>query len=325
MKIFIGVAVVLVIAAVVWYVVYWRKRSQEQASDDATQASNEDTQPIVRASASNGNEKTVIDDNEADGDDQIPDDGWPVIRVGTSSICGSRKNQQDSLYCSEWKNRSSLTMRGLLAAVADGIGGLSNGDLASMTVAQSIRASFLSEDGLRKPAEEILYAAANAQKKVLELNRSGKMCGSTLVSVLIKKWSMWLLSIGDSRIALYRAGVLLTLNREHIMLRDNDEERAINGMTVPSDAHKNKALTSFVGKENLRQIDRTLEPMRLLPGDKIVLMSDGVFGTVNEDEMCAALACPPEEAALRITALIEAKNKPAQDNATIIVIGLSIA
>lgn len=256
---------------------------------------------------------------------EIAQDGWPILRVGTSSIVGKRKNQQDALYCSEWKNRASLVSRGLLAAVADGIGGLSNGDLASITVAQSIRSSFLSENTGREPAEELLYAAASAHRNVLELNREGKMCGSTLVSVLIQKWSLWLLSIGDSRIALYRAGVLLTLNREHIMKRDTDEQSVFSGTPISSDARKDKALTAFVGKENLRQIDRTLAPMRLLPGDKIVLMSDGIFGTVNEDEMCAALACAPEEAARKVTALVEAKNKPGQDNASIIVIGVSIA
>ncbi|MBQ8200953.1 MAG: serine/threonine-protein phosphatase [Clostridia bacterium] len=256
---------------------------------------------------------------------QIAQDGWPILRVGTSSIVGKRKNQQDALYCSEWKNRASLVNRGLLAAVADGIGGLSNGDLASVTVVQNIRSSFLAESAGREPAEELLYAAASAHRGVLELNREGKMCGSTLVSVLIRKWSLWLLSIGDSRIALYRAGVLLTLNREHIMKRDTDEQSVFSGAPISSDARKDKALTAFVGKENLRQIDRTLTPMRLLPGDKIVLMSDGIFGTVSEDEMCAALACAPEEAARKITALVEAKNKSAQDNASIIVIGVSIA
>ena len=256
---------------------------------------------------------------------QIAQDGWPILRVGTSSIVGKRKNQQDALYCSEWKNRASLVNRGLLAAVADGIGGLSNGDLASVTVVQNIRSSFLAESAGREPAEELLYAAASAHRGVLELNREGKMCGSTLVSVLIRKWSLWLLSIGDSRIALYRAGVLLTLNREHVMKRDTDEQCVFSGMPISGDARKDKALTAFVGKENLRQIDRTLTPMRLLPGDKIVLMSDGIFGTVSEDEMCAALACAPEEAARKITALVEAKNKSAQDNASIIVIGVSIA
>ena len=255
---------------------------------------------------------------------QVAQDGWPILRVGTSSIVGKRKNQQDALYCSEWKNRATLVSRGLLAAVADGIGGLSNGDLASVTVVQNIRSSFLAENVVREPAEELLHAAASAHQGVLSLNRDGKMCGSTLVAVLIRKWSLWLLSIGDSRIALYRAGVLLTLNREHIMKRDTDEICVFSGTPISGDARKDKALTAFVGKENLRQIDRTLTPMRLLPGDKIVLMSDGIFGTVSEDEMCAALACAPEDAARKITALVEGKNKSAQDNASIIVIGVSM-
>ena len=272
-------------------------------------------------------DKTPVDDAATRMQGELAEtmDGWPIIHVGTSSICGKRKNQQDALYCSEWKNRRALTGRGLLAAVADGIGGLSNGDLASVTAVQNMRAAFLNEKGGRTPPEELLYAAASAHQGVLALNREGKMCGSTLVSVLIKQWNLWLLSIGDSRIALYRAGVLLTLNREHVMKRDNDEERAVNGAMIPPDARKDKALTSFVGKENLRQIDRTLPPMRLLPGDKIVLMSDGIFGTLNEDELCAALSCAPEAAARKVTQLVEAKNKPAQDNASIIVIGVSIS
>ena len=49
-----------------------------------------------------------------------------------------------------------------------------------------------------------------------------------------------------------------------------------------------KSLTSYIGTDPLKKIDRSVHGMTLLPGDKVLLMSDGVFGTLTEQEILRA-------------------------------------
>ncbi len=82
------------------------------------------------------------------------------------------------------------------------------------------------------------------------------------------------------------------------------------------------ALTSYLGKSNLTQIDRSLEPMKLLPGDRIALMSDGVFNVLSEEEIIAHLRKNPEAAAIEMIQDVDAHDHPSQDNATVVVVGI---
>ena len=243
------------------------------------------------------------------------------ISCGMAQTIGKREQQQDSLYCSNWKDPQTLRSRGLLAAVADGIGGLKDGNLASQGAMQAMRAAFQEDSVNNPPPDRLLAYAAAAQKSVLKLNETSS-CGATLVTVLITGKSMHFLSIGDSRIYLYRAGALLQLNREHILQRQNAEKEQLYGRGEQLTKKRAGALTSYLGKENLTQIDRSLQPMTLLPGDRIALMSDGVFNIISEQELIAHLRKSPEMAAKEIIQSVDAHDHPAQDNASVVVIGV---
>lgn len=245
----------------------------------------------------------------------------PKLMAGMAQTVGARKNQQDSLYCSDWRNPEALATRGLLAAVADGIGGLADGNLASGAAMMGMRARFLGGSSLGSMSDRLLELAAVAQQEVLSVNASRTArSGSTLVTVLIQDGHMVFLSIGDSRICLYRSGALLQLNREHVLGRINREKQAFGHAVDPT--KKPEALTAYLGQEGLQLIDRSLSPMRLVPGDKIVLMSDGVFGTISDAELIACLRNEPQQAADAIIDAVEKHQKPHQDNATVLVVGI---
>ena len=243
------------------------------------------------------------------------------ISCGMAQTIGKREQQQVSLYCSNWKDPSVLMTRGFLAAVADGIGGLEDGNLASMNAMQAIRATFLEGSPGDPPSDRLLACAAAAQKSVVKLTETSS-CGSTLVSVLITGRTMYFLSIGDSRIYLYRAGALLQLNREHILRRENEEKDTLYGTGETLTRKRAGALTSYLGKSNLTQIDRSLQPMKLLPGDRIALMSDGVFNVLSEQEIINHLRKNPEAAAREMIQDVDLHDHPSQDNATAVVIGI---
>ena len=70
----------------------------------------------------------------------------------------------------------------------------------------------------------------------------------------------------------------------------------------------------------MSQIDRNTQPLRLIHGDRILLMTDGVFGTLSEDELIQCMRCTVQEAAERIIAAVEEKNMTHQDNATVVIV-----
>lgn len=245
----------------------------------------------------------------------------PAYSIGFAQLLGERENQEDFYAISNWRDAAEVERHGIFAAVADGMGGLEGGERVSSALLYAMCARFPQHEEGDTLAQRLLEMAAAGQRAVLEREDAGG--GSTLVSVLIQGGKLALLSIGDSRIALYRAGALLPLNREHVLYRRQQEQQAALGERVDRSRASPRAgaLTSYIGKARLELIDRTLEPMTLLPGDKVLLMSDGVFNCLSDGELLALLDAAPDAAAEAVARAIEDKRVPGQDNATIIIIG----
>jgi serine/threonine protein phosphatase PrpC len=117
--------------------------------------------------------------------------------------------------------------------------------------------------------------------------------------------------------------MLMQLNREHTYeLRQL--VRSVNGEMSISDAlndPKGAGLVNFLGKGEISAIDMPVSPIRLVQGDKIILMSDGVYNALTDDELTEALAAPTEQAALNVRSAVAAKNFSNQDNYTAVIIG----
>ena len=60
--------------------------------------------------------------------------------------------------------------------------------------------------------------------------------------------------------------------------------------------------------------------MRLIRGDRILLLSDGVFGTLSDDELISMMDLPPQAAAEAAVQAVDAKRREHQDNATIVIV-----
>lgn len=267
------------------------------------------------ASAKNREDVTmpVTEDEEERGDSGF--------RVGHAQIIGVRKNQEDAYVVSNLEDVRLIQEKGLLAVVADGIGGLNAGEVASKAVIDGMCACYSAQSAEMGACERLLEMVGSAQKNVIQnVQDGGRQCGSTLVSVLIQGRNMAFVSVGDSRIALYRAGTLLQLNREHVLGRNADEASVLSGAPANTDARKRKALTAFMGKENLKVVDRNTTPQRLIRGDRILLMSDGVFGTLSDDELISLMDLEPHRAADAVMRAVDAKHRTHQDNATIVII-----
>lgn len=247
-----------------------------------------------------------------------------VTEVGNVHNIGKRNYQQDAFGVSPLQDEKLRHSRGVLAVLADGMGGMTNsGELSQAAVLAALR-SFPQAPG---GTGETLASVAHSVLDMVQKCFTGSGSGSTLVLANIRDGKLDFLTIGDSRIALLRDGALLTLNREHnyaAMLR----HQAALGLIPWREVAENprcRALTSYLGLADDPAMDFPAEPIPLNSGDKIVLMSDGVFGTLDDETLTRVLVRSPNvvEAAHKLEDAVLMEKKANQDNFTAVIIEIA--
>lgn len=246
------------------------------------------------------------------------------IYVSKVHNIGRRGSQQDSFGISQDGTRLDCSGKGVFAIVADGMGGLSNGGEVSALVTMSMMRSFDQQTPSADGGRELLSMLGKANDQVNDMlapSGQGKS-GSTVVSVLIRDMQLYWIAVGDSHIYLYRDGALMQINRDHVYSVDLDEMAARGEISVQEAVQdpQRKALTSYIGMGRLAKIDRNIRALQLNSGDRVLLMTDGVFGTLSDEEITAAMKLPVAESSQAMEQMILGKNKATQDNFTALIL-----
>ena len=245
----------------------------------------------------------------------------PGISIGKIHDIGRRDYQQDS-----FGQTTVLRNTGILAVLADGMGGLSGGERVSQKIVMEALTFGSTLQANQVPtALPGMVAGINRAVNQMLGPKGLYTSGSTVVSALITGNALRWISVGDSRIYLYRDGQISQLSRDHDLLQDWMPD-ILEGKRSMAEALRDpngRKLTSFIGMGELRHVDYNRTPIPLLPGDRVLLMSDGVYGTVSDAEMAAILRdCGSVQlAASHIGQRIMGAALPYQDNYTLIVLG----
>jgi protein phosphatase len=247
------------------------------------------------------------------------------IIPGNAQHIGARREQQDDFGFSDLTDRDFVRHGGVLAVIADGMGGLAMGRDASRIA----KLTMLREYEAKAPDESIPAALGRALKAanraVLELARQAGLegeVGTTLAAAVIRDQELYWVSVGDSRIYLYRQGELFQLTTDHDYGRELSKMAAAGQITwkeASSDTNR-RALTSYLGAPQLLEVDQNAEPELMEPGDRVMLCSDGLYGSLTEAEMADLLETPPQEAAELLVEATMSKNKAHQDNLTVAIL-----
>ncbi len=245
------------------------------------------------------------------------------LAVGNAHHIGKRENQEDCFAISDLSNAMLCRESGVLAVVADGMGGLNNGEVVSAAVTSTMMREFGGLSDAWSAPQKLLYLVerANEAGNAVTGGIPGQS-GSTLVSALIRDGNLWFASVGDSRIYLVRGGKAIRLTREHVYeteLNLRASRGRMNFEDVFADRQRH-ALTSYIGMGELAYVDCPLNATALISGDWVALMSDGVFNALSDDEIGAALCGSVHEAADRLERMVLSKGDPKQDNFTAILI-----
>lgn len=246
--------------------------------------------------------------------------GCTLLSFDSYQEVGSRENQEDCLLCLG----DTEGNKGFLGIVADGMGGMEYGEVAARMVADCGAMAYEDMEQGESGAQILRDIAVSANEAVNtfaeEKNEDG--VGSTMVGVYIKDGRMDYISVGDSRIYMIRDGELKLLTHEHTY--DVKLKRLVSAGVLSDEDYEaatgKSALTSYIGIDELKEIDSPDEPVELKEGDSIILMSDGVFNTLDDEQILGYGAERPDIAAELIRSGVLAEERDPQDNNTAIVI-----
>ncbi len=247
--------------------------------------------------------------------------GKDKVQVVTLQGVGARENQQDSLAASDPERYSE---QGVLLCVADGMGGLRNGGMISRTAVTTVMSKFAALDKTdpERMLAALVQSATSAVNMVLSPDYGSG--GTTLVIGYAKDGVFYYAAVGDSRICLCRDGKLIHLNRPHVF-EDELLLRYINGEISYDSARnyeKRGALTSYLGMGKLKYADIPAYHIPIRAGDRIVLMSDGVFNTLSDEEIAGIVEGPCKSAPAMLNREIEKKHTRFQDNYSVVILAV---
>lgn len=191
-------------------------------------------------------------DNEAS-----PIGGNLSVAIGNAQIIGTREKQDDSFA-------TSIMPYGVMAIVADGIGGYINGNLASKIAVET----YLDEFERRNATDNISYyfqtSAVLSNGRIRDEFGEAKG-GTTAVAVVLAEGKMYWTSVGDSNIAVIRNRRLIEINRKENVknwLEDQYLAGAINkeaAMGGPMD----KRLVNYLGYDGFKKASESDRPILL--------------------------------------------------------------
>ena len=201
---------------------------------------------------------------------------------------GARSQQQDRIYIGE---RPPY----LLAVVCDGMGGLEDGGKASSLAVEIIEQRFLTSFQMNE--RRFLYESVQKiDREICRMTNKGKriQSGTTIAAALLSHAGLYWLSVGDSRLYLYRVGKLLCPVQDHnyrLILKERLERREIAyEQYLQEEKHPNaEGLISYLGIGGVPRIEINARPFTTIPGDKVLLCSDGLYKRVSEEEMKTVL------------------------------------
>lgn len=223
-----------------------------------------------------------------------------------------RANNQDSGYAGKQ-----------LFVVADGMGGHAGGDVASAIALNRIietdKAYASAHDAEFALQASLLAANTLLAETVFEHPELTGM-GTTVSGILRVGNQVALAHIGDSRIYLFRDGILTQISADHTFV----QRLVDSGRITPEEAAvhpRRSVLMRVLGDvDSAPEIDTAVLDTR--PGDRWLLCSDGLSSYVSDDKLEAVLAAGTPAKATADRLVKESLDQGAPDNVTVVVVDI---
>jgi PPM family protein phosphatase len=246
----------------------------------------------------------------------------------------SGKNNEDRYAISAFEIEGPPPVKSVFAIVSDGIGGHRAGEVAAEIAVETISQAIAASDG-RQPNQTLDEAIRLASEKIFrqaELQTDQRGMGATCACCWIIGDRLYTANVGDSRIYMLRSGEIRQISTDHTWI----QEALDHGALTPDQArgHPNAhVIRRYLGSRQPVEPDHRLrlnpletdsqavanQGFQLLPGDLLLLCSDGLSDLVEPDEILGLLTTQSQDQAIRILINL-ANQRGGHDNITIVSI-----
>ena len=231
-----------------------------------------------------------------------------------------RDNNEDAFIA-----KKVMDNRFIIACAIDGVGGYSGGEIAAEIARDSIFANFDHPTGDLIAAMKASFILAN--KKIfaekLQTKEHNKMaCVLTLAVVDVENNQFHYAHVGDTRLYLLRDSSLVKVSKDHSFVGFLEDSGRIDEAAAMKHIKRNEINKALgFGKEIEIQddyIETGTSPF--LPGDLLLLCSDGLTDMVNKEAITGILnnGTTLEERAKQLVAL--ANKNGGKDNITVVLV-----
>lgn len=217
-------------------------------------------------------------------------------------------------------NNIDINKQGALFVLCDGIGGGNAGEIVSELTASWIMKGYYSQNAeVENTVEYMNKIITGTHEKIKSLSTEHEVykgMGTTLLAVLVKDGKADILSVGDSRLYLFRNGKLIQETDDQSGVWDLYKKGTITKEEMMKHPHKH-ILNNAIGMKNELKINNY--NLKLKENDILLLCSDGLSDMLTDTEIQKAIKIK----SLKRTAekLINAANKNGgKDNITVILI-----
>jgi protein phosphatase len=224
--------------------------------------------------------------------------------TGTATHVGGRETNQDAVLVSDD-----------LLAVADGLGGLQRGEVASRLALDTLDAGFAADRSI----SGLLTAGREANRAVWrQANGQDATMGTTVAALaLTPDGEAVVLHVGDSRLYRFRAGRLEQLTHDHTVIADLIRAGELSEADALTHPYRH-VLTRAIGV--VPEVDIDYAGVTCEPGDRLLLCTDGLFNALSSDEINIALASDAEPQKSADQLVTSAVACDAEDNVTVVII-----
>ena len=242
-----------------------------------------------------------------------------LVFTGKTDVGQRRTDNQDAFICSIiWVETSALL------AVIDGVGGYAGGDRAATIAKESIEQYMATPNGnpLSMLREAVVFANNQINNQRLQEPRLGQMCCVLTTAVADSQLGkVYYVHVGDTRLYRYRQGVLEKLTYDHSLVGVREDANELTEAEAMAHPRRNEILRDVGSVEHRVDDPDFLESGEtdFLPGDTLLLCSDGLTDMITQAQIKAVLEQKPSLDE-KTTELIRLANQQAgKDNITVVL------
>jgi serine/threonine protein phosphatase PrpC len=262
--------------------------------------------------------------SHADQQKPVESPRYEIVAVMQTDPGCVRETNEDSVKYFRPTDPAEFARKGVIAIVADGMGGHSAGEVASRIATEVIKTVYYETD---QDATESLRSALNAANhEIHEASLGDKALegmGTTCAALVVQNGSAHCAYVGDTRLYLIRGGEIYVMTEDHSAVMEMVNMGIITLEQARHHEDKNVIIRAL-GSQPEVEVSVWSEPFPVREGDKFLLCSDGLSDLVSDDDIKqAVLAGDSHSSSESLIAL--AKERGGYDNVTVGILSIEKA